>query len=352
MSVEGLQQTDRQDAGVSSGKAEVGDTPEDPWDTLRRKLNIIEKGDHRMVLQGKQRNSNKFTFRILHSSHSTKWLDERKSKNVQINIQERRYVMTTNQVAYHRFLEDQRNHLATEHETNRANVARETENNRANVASEKETKRHDKATEKENKRSNKAREKETNRANLAKESNELFNIITSRDTADKDRISRERTEKYKADSSAATQRYSADTSAAASKYSADTSAAASKYAADAHAAASNYAAQVAYASRVLEQMHQNARNAENNNNRIAIEKMQQNFKRIEQSKDRAQSAIQSSNSNELQKIRNQIEQFKADADAQYKRGLITRDQMRAITEMSQNLERSMAESMSKGVVVE
>lgn len=72
---------------------------------------------------------------------------------------------TINAINYLKHKEDQRSHLAQEHETNRANTARETETNRSNLANEQLGR----DTLAETHRSNVAREVETNRSNLAKE---------------------------------------------------------------------------------------------------------------------------------------------------------------------------------------
>lgn len=55
--------------------------------------------------------------------------------------------MTSDQINYWRYKEDQRSNLANEKETNRHNVSTENETNRHNVTTEKETKRHNIRTE-------------------------------------------------------------------------------------------------------------------------------------------------------------------------------------------------------------
>lgn len=84
--------------------------------------------------------------------------------------------MTANQIAYWQLKENERSHLASEGETNRANLAKERENYRSNTAKEKETNRANLVNEAlkarglaEDERSNKAREAETNRSNVYRE---------------------------------------------------------------------------------------------------------------------------------------------------------------------------------------
>lgn len=55
--------------------------------------------------------------------------------------------MTSNQLTYHRNLEEMRANRAQELETNRSNLAKEEEARRSNLVKERETERHNKADE-------------------------------------------------------------------------------------------------------------------------------------------------------------------------------------------------------------
>lgn len=80
--------------------------------------------------------------------------------------------MTTNQIAYWNYVENARNHFATEVEMRRANEARERETHRSNLANEAILREKNLLTSmanQENERANKARELETNRSNVTNE---------------------------------------------------------------------------------------------------------------------------------------------------------------------------------------
>lgn len=84
--------------------------------------------------------------------------------------------MTANQIAYQRYVEEQRANIARENEERRSNMSNEqiktaelVERQRSNIANETETSRSNKAREAETHRSNVANEHETYRSNLARE---------------------------------------------------------------------------------------------------------------------------------------------------------------------------------------
>lgn len=87
-------------------------------------------------------------------------------------------IMTANQIAYWKNVEENRSNLANERETFRSNLAREVETERSNKAKEFEDWRWHTSQEKENHRANIAREKETARANRAGEFLQQQNLNT------------------------------------------------------------------------------------------------------------------------------------------------------------------------------
>lgn len=233
--------------------------------------------------------------------------------------------MTKNQIAYQDYLENMRNHLATEYETNRSNVARERENtrhaivtegiskdnltelNRANKAKEQQAKRELRETRKHN-RNTEAEQSRGNTLNYSAKIQQIQNDLTiaRESNASRERISQlERELQYwKTQQDNASRERVANTQASATMYAANVAASAAKYSADLNRLSNREAnltkEQIAEADRIARL------------NTAAA--------------DRALNAIKIGNEYEINKAANELKKVANDIEKQYKEGLITNKQ--------------------------
>lgn len=273
--------------------------------------------------------------------------------------------MTKNQIEFANYVEGSRHNRAGEEEVNRHNLATEvethrnntvqeywtgfnaTETQRSNQAKEVETSKHNRATEKQAK----YELKETKKHNRATEK-QAKKDLAERKRAAKDTVA---ATKYSADRGKEGRVESAAISADASKYAANTSANAAITAANINAAAQkevqgmrnlsakelklldveiankNNATQKAI--EASKERHQRSENQKDRDATKAIQAMELAWKGIQNAADRA---IKNKEVN-VQEFRAKIEDFKAQAEAAYKKGYLTLQEKRSLINGSDKL---------------
>lgn len=191
--------------------------------------------------------------------------------------------MTTDQLTFQSNVEQARHNAATEQETMRSNMAKEAENARYNTEYIRTNKSNEKIKRQQN--------KEQRRSNKANEALKKYATDVGSSTADKDRASREQI----AESQNETNKYIAQVNAAATKYAADAAAEAQRFRAQMDAAAQS----------------------RSDTSKEQIAEADRLSREIENSKDRAAQAAQTTQTSNIDRARNDIEELKAKIQQSY-----------------------------------